>query len=286
MLLLGASGQLGSELVRARGSHAVIAPSHAEAPIENSAVIAALLREHKPKVVVNCAAFHNVDRCEEEADQAFLSNAIAVDRIASLCDEIAATFVTISTDYVFDGAKGAPYTESDAPHPLSTYGISKYAGELLVRRHAPCHLIVRTCGVYGVRPSATKGHTFIDRIITQARGSEEIRVVDDVIASPTYARHLAQALLRLIDIGASGIVHVANTGAVSWHAFATEALRQAGITHPIRAIGSGDWKAKAIRPTYSALVSDRLGAYGIEMPSWHEGIRDYLADREARTRLP
>ena len=275
-LVIGGSGQLGTEIRRSWTQWEISAPSHSDLDIENGDAVDAFVRSRNPDAVVNCAAFHNVDRCEEEPDRALAVNAIAVERLARACRDSGAAFATLSTDYVFDGTATAPYTESDCARPLSAYGVSKLAGEQLVARLQSGALVVRTCGVYGVRPSAAKGHTFVDRVIAQGRAKEAIRVVDDVTASPTFAGHLADALRGLVEAGATGLYHAANTGPVTWYEFAVEALRQAGVDHRVEPIPAASWKAPAKRPVYSALDSGKLRSLGIHMPDWREGIAAYL----------
>lgn len=279
--VIGGSGQLGTEIRRTWLRDEIAAPGHAELDLEHGDSVAAFLDTFGPDAVVNCAAFHNVDRCEAEPDRALAVNAVAVDRLARLCDERGATFVTVSTDYVFDGKSTRPYTEEDRPAPLSAYGVSKLAGELLVERLQSRALIVRTCGVYGVKPSASKGHTFVDRVIAQARAGEQIRVVNDVTASPTFAGDLAHAIRALLERNATGLFHVANAGAVTWYDFAVEALRQTGIDFPIEPIPASAWKAPARRPAFSALDSGKLRAIGCAMPDWREGISSFLGLRAA-----
>jgi dTDP-4-dehydrorhamnose reductase len=279
--LIGGSGQLGTEIRRTWLGDDVAAPSHDDLDLENSEQLGALLDRLEPDAVVNCAAFHNVDRCESEPERAFAVNAVAVDRLARLCDERGATFVTISTDYVFDGTATRPYGEEDRPAPLSAYGVSKLAGELLVARLNSRALVVRTCGVYGVKPSASKGHTFVDRVIAQARAGEPIRVVNDVTASPTFAGDLAVAIRGLLERSATGLYHAANVGPVTWYDFASEALRQSGIEYAIEPIPAASWKAPARRPAYSALDSGKIRTLGIEMPGWRAGIASFLGLRAA-----
>lgn len=275
-LLIGGSGQLGTEIRRCWNRWEIVAPSHAELDIEDGEAVDAFLARHKPDAVVNCAAFHNVDRCELEPERAIAVNAIAVERLARSARDGGAVFVTISTDYVFGGTASVPYAEDDCPQPLSAYAVSKLAGEQLVARLDSRALVVRTCGVYGVRPSASKGHTFVDRVIAQGRAKETIRIVNDVTASPTFAGHLAAALLHLVASGASGLYHAANAGPVTWYDFAVEALRQAGVDHPVEPIPASTWKAPARRPAFSALDCGKLRESGFEMPGWREGIAAYL----------
>jgi dTDP-4-dehydrorhamnose reductase len=279
-LLIGGSGQLGTEIRRNLDDWEIVAPSHSELNLEDDRALGEALDRISPDTAINCAAYHNVDRCEEEPGRAFAVNALAVDRLARLCAGRGVFFVTMSTDYVFDGTSARAYLEEDRPRPLSVYGVSKYAGELFVARSTARALVVRTCGVYGVRPSATKGHTFIDRVIAKARANEPMRVVTDVVASPTFAGHLAAALARLLESGATGLYHVANRGPVSWYDFAAEALRQAGITGNLEPISAAQWKTSAPRPAFSALDSAKLRSIGVEMPDWRAGIDAYLGLRD------
>jgi dTDP-4-dehydrorhamnose reductase len=276
VLVIGGAGQLGTEIQRRWTGDEIVAPSRAELDIESAPALAEALERVAPEAVVNCAAFHNVDRCEETPERAFEVNALAVDRLARLCRDRDAIFVTISTDYVFDGSATRPYAEDDPARPISAYGTSKLAGELLVGRLQSRAFVVRTCGVYGIRTSTGKGHTFVDRILAQARAGETSRVVSDVIASPTFAGDLARALRELLATRAYGLYHAVNPGPVSWYDFAREALAQAGVRGQIEPISAQDWTAPARRPAFSALDDAKIGALGIGLPSWHEGIAAYL----------
>lgn len=278
VLLIGGTGRLGTAIRRGWSDCSIESPAHDQLAIERSDELSDVIERLRPDVIVNAAAFHNVDLCEREPERAFEVNALAVGRAARLARERDVVFVTISTDYVFDGKTERPYTESDAPHPLSAYGASKLAGEYLVERLHARAFVVRTCGVYGER-SSSEGNAFIDRILAQARASQPIRVVADVVASPTFAGDLAHALRALIETEAYGLYHAVNAGAVSWYDFAGEALRGAGITATIEPIGADAWKAPATRPRFSALENARLRSLGIAMPSWREGIAAYLGLR-------
>jgi dTDP-4-dehydrorhamnose reductase len=278
VLLLGGSGQLGSEIRARWRDDEIVAPSHRELDLHDTSSIERAVEQVAPEIVVNCAAFHNVDRCEEQPEVAFSINALAVDRIATICVARGIEFLTISTDYVFDGRAMQPYQETDCPNPISAYGASKLAGEQLVLRRGMKAYIVRTCGVYGVHASKSKG-TFIDRVITQARSGETPRIVRDVVVSPTHAGDLAVALRGLVASGKYGLYHACNVGPVSWYDFASAAVELAGITQPIEPILASEWKAPARRPAYSALANVKLDALGISMPSWREGIAAYLRDK-------
>jgi dTDP-4-dehydrorhamnose reductase len=280
VLLFGGRGQLGTEIRRRWAGVEIATPTHAEVDITDAGAVEQAIQASGADLVVNCAAFHHVEKCESEPQNAFAANTLAVNVMAECCARHGIEFLTVSTDYVFDGTLGRPYTEEDEPNPLSVYAASKYAGELLVRRLQSNAYVVRTCGVYGVAASTTKGYTFIDRIIANARNGEELKVVSDQTVSPSYAGHLAEGLLRLLQADAPyGVYHMVNEGAVTWHEFASEALRAAGIAHPIEAVSHTSWQSKVRRPAYSALSNAKLRALGITMPDWRAGIRDYLIDK-------
>ncbi len=278
ILLVGGSGQLGRAIAVAWRDDEIVAPTHADFPLEDRTTWAAVLDRVRPDLLVNCAAFHNVDVCEVEPAQALAINAVAVDALADAAQQRGIDFLTISTDYVFDGSATRPYTEDDCPRPISAYGVSKLAGELLVLRRRMNAYVVRTCGVYGLHASRSKG-TFVDRVIAQARAGEAIRVVNDVVASPTYAGHLAEALRALVATRAYGLYHAVNVGPVSWYDFAAKALDVAGVRYPIDAISAGEWKAAARRPAYSALANAGLARLGIALPAWDEGVAAYVRDK-------
>jgi dTDP-4-dehydrorhamnose reductase len=281
ILLFGGFGQLGSEIRRLWRQAEIVSPAHRDVDITDTDGVRRCIEGVKPAAVINCAAFHNVERCEVEAANAFAANTLAVNAMAESCAAHGIRFVTFSTDYVFDGELGRPYTEADAPHPVSVYAASKYAGELLVGRLQSDAFVIRTCGVYGTKVSPTKGYTFIDRIIAQARGGEPLRVVSDQTVSPTYAADLAVAVWSLLGSNAApGMYHAVNEGAVTWYDYAREALRLAGIDVLVEPISYKDWKSRVRRPAFSALENSKLHAAGISLPDWKAGIASYLRDKE------
>jgi dTDP-4-dehydrorhamnose reductase len=280
LLVFGGSGQLGSQICRLWSDLRVTAPARAEIDVEDRAAVERAVAAAGPGVVVNCTAYNDVARAESEPERAFALNAFAVDSLSRICAELDCTFITFSTDYVFDGTQRRPYVEGDAPNPATGYGISKLAGELLTLRRASPAFVIRTCGVYGTRVSSSKGYTFIDRIIAQAKAGEPLRVVDDQIVSPTYAGDLAAAVRKLLEASPQpGVYHAVNEGAVSWYEFACEALRQAGIEAAVTPISSGQFGSSARRPVYSALENAKLHAMGMNLPDWRSGIAAYLRDR-------
>ena len=272
VLLVGGSGQLGSEIRARWKGDEIVAPSHAELCIENTSDLGLRLDAPMPNSSLTAPRFTTSTCARRQPERAFAVNALAVDRLGALCAARDIAFLTISTDYVFDGVASTPYSEEDCARPISVYGASKLAGEELVLRRAMKAFVVRTCGVYGVHASKSKG-TFIDRVIMQARSGETPRVVSDVVVSPTYAGDLAIALRALVETGTYGLYHACNTGPVTWYDFASAALELANITQPIEPISASQWKAAARRPAYSALANARLDTLGVAMPSSARGDR-------------
>jgi dTDP-4-dehydrorhamnose reductase len=273
--LIGGSGQLGTAIRRGWTDCEIIAPAHAELALEQTPQLRGAFDRIRPDVLVNAAAFHDVDRCEEEPERAFAINAFAVGAAARLARDYGVLFVTISTDYVFDGMASVPYAEDAPTHPLSLYGMSKLAGEYLVERSGARVFVVRTCGLYGVGASSSR-RPLIDRVLRRCAGAAPLRVVGDVFASPTFAGDLAVALRRLVEGQAYGLYHAVNVGPVSWYDFACAAIDLAGGKLGVEPISAAQWKTGAVRPRFSALENARLGTLGITMPSWRAGIAAYL----------
>jgi dTDP-4-dehydrorhamnose reductase len=284
VLIIGAGGQLGSDLVRAFADLGPIGLDHKAVDIEVPSSVSRTLARYRPSLVINTAAFHNVEVCETRPDRAFAVNALAVDDLAAQCALAGAQLCHISTDYVFDGETKIPYNEYAPTNPLSAYGISKLAGELLIKRHLEEYFIIRTSGLYGIRGSSVKGYTFIERILTQASEGRPLDVVNDITFSPSYTRHVAEAIRRIVERRVFGTYHVTNTGQCTWYEFAREILTQAAITTDLRETTSERFPTLARRPKFSALRHGAMDALNFPaMPSWSEGIRDYLRERQAPT---
>jgi dTDP-4-dehydrorhamnose reductase len=279
ILLIGGSGQLGTAIRQRWNDCTIAAPSREELDLADRAAMRGAIERFRPDVLVNSAAFHDVDRCEDEPERAFAINALAVGAAAALARESGAVFVTVSTDYVFDGETAAPYREDNVPHPISVYGVSKLAGEYLVESLRMRAFVVRTCGLYGRTTNGRGRKSFIERVLSQRRSDPPLSVVSDVVASPTFAGDLADALARLIETDAYGLYHAVNAGAVSWYDFATEAIAQAGSEAGVEPIAASERRAPAARPRFSALESAKLEGLGVSIPSWRAGIARYLALR-------
>lgn len=286
--IAGGFGQLGTALREVLSDRELSAPAHAEVALEDRAALARLLDEQQPDALINCAAFHNVDLCEREPQRAFEINALAVDAAAQACAERGVTFVTISTDYVFDGTLGRPYRESDGVNPLTAYGASKAAGEFLTRRHGERHIIVRSSGVFGTIGTSSKGYTLIEKVLRQAERGEPTRMVADMVFSPSYAPHVARAIRDLIDANAYGTHHVTNAGACSWFAFVQAAFAKAGLGGaPLEPTTYAALNNPTRRPMYSPLANETFERAGIApLPSWTDALDAFLDRRAERLNAP
>lgn len=281
--VLGSGGQLGRDLVpRLRGE--VLPLTRSDLDLAAPESIAPKLADLKPDVVVNTAAYNFVDKAEAEPDAAFRVNAWGVRELAKACDAVGAKLVHFSTDYVFglDAARTTPLTEADPPAPVSAYGLSKLAGEYLVRTFARRHLVIRTCGLYGVWGSGGKGTNFVETMLRVAGQGKPLRVVADQRCTPTYTADLADATAQLIERDAAGLIHVTNAGSMTWHEFAAEIFRQAGVTADLTPITTAEFGAAAQRPPYSVLDCGRLNQLGVTMRLWQEALTAYLAERQNR----
>jgi dTDP-4-dehydrorhamnose reductase len=280
-LILGAHGQLGTDLVTLFSDCSPIGLDQSDVDLEDADAVAAMFEKWKPSIVINSAAYTNVDACEKNPDRAFGVNATAVDRLAQHCDALGIGFATISTDFVFSGSGDRPYDEHDEPQPINTYGVSKLAGELLTRRHGSRWFIFRTSGLYGLAASRTKGYTFVERVFDFAKGGDPVRVVDDVVSSPSYTIHVGQAMRRVVESGRFGLYHLTNAGSCSWYEFAREAFALAGLSAEIQAVKQADFTTFAPRPRYTALARGELARSGLaDLPDWRVGLRDYLDARK------
>ena len=278
--IIGANGQLGSDLVQVLSGWDVHPLTRPECDVRDSTTIQGALRGIRPTVVINTAALTDVDACENDVRQAFDVNACAVQTVAEASAALGAVLVQVSTDYVFDGAKGAPYQEDDAAHPLNVYGISKLAGEYVAQSACFHHFVVRTSGLYGAAGSRGKGGNFVETVIRIAREGRPIRVVNDQVLAPTYTRDVAQAIRRLISTEAYGVYHVTNSGACSWYEFAGRIFKRLDLAPELTAITSAEWGARARRPPYSVLATEKLAdAGGGELRVWTEALDDYLMQK-------
>jgi dTDP-4-dehydrorhamnose reductase len=284
IVVLGASGQLGRDLCpRLRGE--VVPLSRSEIDLDRPDTISPQLGALQPAVVVNCAAYNFVDRAEAEPDAAFRANAWGVRELARACRDLGCRLVHLSTDYVFglDADRRTPLTADDLPGPVSVYGLSKLAGEYLVRSICPRHLVVRTCGLYGVWGSGGKGGNFVETMLRVAGQGKPLRVVNDQRCTPTYTADLAEAIAALIEREAEGLYHVTSAGDCTWYELAAEVFRQTGVKADLTPITSSEFGAAACRPAYSVLATDKLTRFGISCPRhWSDALAAYLRERTGR----
>jgi len=294
ILLTGASGQVGSELrVALAALGEVIAPPRSVLDLASADSIANAVREARPAIIVNAAAYTAVDRAESEPETAMAVNGRGPGVLAEEAERGAAALVHFSTDYVFDGAKADPYDEDDATAPLNVYGASKLAGERAVLGTTAPRLVFRTGWIYGIR-----GRNFLLSILEKLHRGERLEVVDDQYGAPTRARSVAIATARIIGgyctdgrldsdrlLAASGLYHMTAAGRTSWHGFATEILKMRGARVTVSAVASGGRMAAARRPRNSVLSNARLRArFGVALPEWtadlhacHDEIRMWRA---------
>lgn len=283
ILLIGANGQLGSDLVKAMADQELIPLTHADIEVTDEGQVQAALARHRPDVVINTAAFHQVDLCEGEVERAFRVNACAPRLLALACREHDAVLVHISTDYVFggDATRRTPYVETDCPAPLNVYGLSKLAGEHFIRYLWPRHFIVRTSGLYGLAGSSGKGGNFVEGRLKQAREGRPIRMVADQVLTPTYTLDLARAIRRLVETDHYGLYHITNAGQCSWYEFTARILELSGLQAELTPQTTAESGAAARRPAYSVLENAALQAIGLdEMRPWQEALAEYLQARQ------
>jgi dTDP-4-dehydrorhamnose reductase len=286
VLIFGANGQLGVELTKefsARG-HDVAAFTRREADIADAsrvdAVFAAAFRSQAPEIVINAAAYNQVDVAEREPLAAYQANGLAVRNLAVACRQSDAKLVHFSSDYVFDGSASRPYTEDDEPHPLGAYAVSKLAGELYVRAYLDRALIIRTSGVFGPGGRHTARGNFVELMLRLAAGGQPIRVVEDHFASPTFAPALAERTAQLVERGAEGIFHLGGGAAISWFHWARKIFEAAGLNPPLKPTNEREFRTAARRPKYSALSNAKAEMLGVApMPLLEEAVRIYLSAR-------
>lgn len=281
-VVFGSSGQLGVELMRelsGRG-YAVEGFERKAVDITDRELVERRLAEQEPAVVFNAAAYNQVDVAEREPQAAFLANALGVRNLALACRQIDARLVHFSTDYVFDGEAGRPYTEEDATHPLGAYAVSKLAGELYAQAYLDAPLIVRTSGVFGPGGLRTARGNFIELMLRLARNPQPIRVVEDHVASPTYAPVLAARTVDLVERNCAGVFHAGGGAPVSWFDYARLIFESAGLHPELQRTNAREYRTAARRPRYSALSNRKMEKAGVEpFPPLEVAVKSYLAIR-------
>jgi dTDP-4-dehydrorhamnose reductase len=282
ILLIGAGGQLAEDLLQFLPGAETVTASHAGLDIGDRAAVELLVEQVRPDCVINTAAFNLVDACEDQPQQAFTVNALGACHLARAAQGIGASLVHFSTNFVFDGAKGSPYVETDLPRPLSVYAMSKLAGEWFVRHYCEKHFLVRTAALYGRAGNRSKGGNFVERMIRLAEEGKPLRVVCDQVVNPTCARDLAERVGSLIQTNLYGLYHMVNSGECSWYEFAQEVFRLGGITPDLSPVSTVELGSKAKRPAYSGLDNAALRAIGLpEFRPWQVALADYMRRRHA-----
>lgn len=282
VVVFGSGGQLGVELVRvfAQRGYQVEAFDRKQVDICDGAAVERTLAALDPQLVLNAAAYNQVDLAESDPNAAYQGNALAVRNIAKACRNIDARFVHFSTDYVFDGTAGRPYTESDATHPLGAYAVSKLAGELYAQAYLDNPLVIRTSGVFGPGGLNTARGNFVELMLRLAAAKQTIRVVEDHIASPTYAPELAVRSADLYEANLGGVFHVGGGIPISWYEYAQLIFKVFGLTPELHATDERQYRTAARRPKFSALSNSKMESHGIRpMPPLLDALKHY---REAR----
>ncbi|HLK68095.1 MAG TPA: dTDP-4-dehydrorhamnose reductase [Bryobacteraceae bacterium] len=282
-VVFGAAGQLGVELVRelkARG-YLVTGWDRTQVDITDATAVEQALARYEAEIVLNSAAYNQVDVAEKEPQAAFLVNALAVRNLALACRQVDARFVHFSTDYVFDGLSNRPYTEEDPTHPLGAYAVSKLAGELYAQAYLDRALVVRTSGVYGPGGLTTARGNFVELMLRLAGSRNPIRVVEDHFASPTFAPLLAARTIDLVDKGLSGVFHIGGGTPTSWFTFAKTIFQVAGVEPVLQATNEREYRTAARRPKYSALSNGKMERAGLApMPPLREAVEQYFQKRQ------
>lgn len=279
ILLIGKTGQLGSDILRNGKDFDIFAPTRKAVDLKSENSVISAIEDFHPHVVINTAAFHNVPLCEYEYKKAFQINCIAVGKMAQACQETGSLFVTISTDYVFDGSNNEPYTEDASPRPLQIYGISKLAGEFAALSAAPDKaIIIRTCGLYGLSGASSKGENFVDKRIKDAENNDRVEVSCEQIVCPTYTDDLSIAILELLKHPGinPGIYHLVNEGSCSWYDFTKTIYEIMKIDIDLQPINRNGQGAGFRRPLYSVLANKKAKAMGITLPHWRSALKRYL----------
>ena len=267
---------LGRDVVLAAGNagHDVVGFGRAELDVTDAAALEKKFDLERPDVVINCAAWTDVDGAEEAEADALAINGAGAGNVAAAAAAVGASVVYVSSDYVFDGSKGEPYVESDQTAPLSAYGRTKLAGEEATIAANKRHFVVRSSWLFGVG-----GGNFVETMLRLAESQNEVLVVRDEVGSPTYTWHLAYGVVRLIEGVEFGIHHMAAAGRCSWYEFAREIFEQAKVECKVLSTTAAEFGRSASRPPYSVMVSQR--EHAIRLPSWQDGLAGYLAQRQA-----
>jgi dTDP-4-dehydrorhamnose reductase len=282
--VIGANGQLGHDVVRAFANQGdeVSSLTHEDIELSSLQSVAACLRANQAEVVVNTAAMHHVESCEQQPGRAHEVNVVGARNLASATRDLGSVLLHISTDYVFDGTKGEPYIESDEARPLNVYGRTKLEGEQFVQDINPKHFVLRTAALYGNHPCRAKGgQNFVDLMLRLARERGRVRVVDTEFTSPTATADLAHQIVVLSRSDAYGLYHATAEGSCSWHVFAREIFRVADVSVTLEVASPNEFPAKVPRPAYSVLENCGLKSRNLNrFRPWQDGLHTYLSEKK------
>lgn len=277
--VIGSDGQLGSDVCREfeAAGHEPLPLGHERIEIADLETVRGVLRGLRAGLVINTAAMHHLERCEDHPRGAYAVNAIGALNLATVCHEADVPLMHVSTDYVFDGATARPYLESDLPRPLNVYGNTKLSGEHYVAATTERHVILRVSGLYGHHVCRAKGPNFVDKMLELGRTRPELRVFDDEVLTPTSTREVARQMVRLARAELYGVVHATAAGQCSWYEFAREIIRLAGMRTRVSIADPGEFPVKVPRPKYSVLENGVLRAAGMDVfKPWQEALAEYL----------
>ena len=278
--VIGPNGQLGTDLVNVftKAGWAVVPITHAEISVESQESVLGALKKAQTEWVVNTAAFHKVDECEKDSEKAWMINAYGPKNVAVAARNFGMRSVFISSDYVFSGDKGTPYSEIDSVSPVNAYGHSKAGGEAVTLAADEKNLVIRIASVFGAAGSSGKGGNFVETIINKAKAGDPLSVVDDILMSPTYTVDAAQKILELMKRDQCGIFNATNSGFTTWCGFANEILEQTQLSTELSS-SKTNWESALKRPKNSSLDISKIENLSINSPTWSEGLRRYLQER-------
>lgn len=276
VLVTGVNGQLGYDVLKeltAKG-HEAVGVGRSELDITDESAVSSYVQNLSPEAIIHCAAYTNVDAAETDQEGAYKVNALGTKYLAEAAKFVGAKMVYVSTDYVFDGAGTEPYEVNHPTKPLGVYGETKLVGEKFIQETLEKHFIVRTAWVYGIN-----GNNFVKTMLKLGQDRKELGVVYDQVGSPTYTVDLAKFLVELIDSEKYGVYHASNEGVCSWHEFAVEIFKQAGMEIQVNPLTSDQFPRPAARPKYSVLSKKKIEEEGFTpLRDWKEALREYLKE--------
>jgi dTDP-4-dehydrorhamnose reductase len=282
VILIGADGQLGADLKKALKGYRLLCPLIDELDVTQFDKVKEYVKQTSPDLIVNTAAFHQVDECEKDPQKSFLVNTLAIKNLAEICKELDISLVHISTDYVFglDEKRKIPYTEEDLPGPVNVYGISKLAGEYFIRCLFKKYFIIRPAALFGVTGAKGKGGNFVETMLRLAKEKGEVKVKNDEFTSPTYTRELAEVIAELIKTENYGVYHITSQDGCSWYEFAKKIFELTNTKINCQPVSSDEFSTVAKRPRYSVLENKHLKEIGLDkMSHWQDALKKYLKEK-------